>query len=204
MVDFDSRARQWDANPLFAERAQHIADAIRARAPLHRSTHALDYGCGTGLLSFPLKDTLGHITLQDTSAGMLEVLREKIEAQGVRNMTVREGDLLAGPLPEERYGLVYTSMTLHHVPDTDAILRAFHTLLESGGYLCVADLDAEDGSFHGPGVQVHYGFDRSDLARRAEQAGFREVRFDTVFEIAKESDGETRRYPVFLLVARRD
>jgi ubiquinone/menaquinone biosynthesis C-methylase UbiE len=203
MVDFDSRARQWDANPLFAERAQHIANAIRARVPLHRSTHALDYGCGTGLLSFPLKDSLGHITLQDTSAGMLEVLREKIEAQGVRNMTVREGDLLAGPLPEERYGLVYTSMTLHHVPDTDAILRAFHTLLESGGYLCVADLDAEDGSFHGPGVQVHYGFDRSDLARRAEQAGFREVRFDTVFEIAKESDGETRRYPVFLLVARR-
>jgi ubiquinone/menaquinone biosynthesis C-methylase UbiE len=203
MVDFDSRARQWDANPLFAERAQHIANAIRGRVPLHRSTHALDYGCGTGLLSFPLKDSLGHITLQDTSAGMLEVLREKIEAQGVRNMTVREGDLLAGPLPEERYGLVYTSMTLHHVPDTDAILRAFHTLLESGGYLCVADLDAEDGSFHGPGVQVHHGFDRSDLARRAEQAGFREVRFETVFEIAKEIDGETRRYPVFLLVARR-
>jgi hypothetical protein len=52
-------------------------------------------------------------------------------------------------------------------------------------------------------VQVHHGFDRSDLARRAEQAGFREVRFETVFEIAKEIDGETRRYPVFLLVARR-
>jgi 2-polyprenyl-3-methyl-5-hydroxy-6-metoxy-1,4-benzoquinol methylase len=94
-------------------------------------------------------------------------------------------------------------MTLHHVPDTDAILRAFHTVLEPGGYLCVADLDTEDGSFHGPEVQVHHGFDRTDLARRTEQAGFREVRFETVFEIAKEIEGATRGYPVFLMVARR-
>jgi ubiquinone/menaquinone biosynthesis C-methylase UbiE len=204
MTDFDSRAREWDANPVFVERAARIANAIRARVPLNRAMHALDYGCGTGLLSFPLKDTLGRITLQDTSAGMLEVLREKIAAQGVTNMTVREGDLLAGALPGERYRLVYTSMTLHHIPDTDAILRAFHALLERGGYLCVADLDREDGTFHGPEVPVHHGFDRDDLARRAEQAGFDDVRFETVFEIAKDIAGETRRYPVFLMVARGD
>lgn len=78
MSGFDSRARQWDANPLFVERAERVAKAIRARVPLDRSWHALDYGCGTGLLSFPLQDALGHITLQDSSAGMLEVLREKI------------------------------------------------------------------------------------------------------------------------------
>lgn len=203
MSDFDSRARQWDANPVFVERAQRIAQAIRSRVPIDRTMHALDYGCGTGLLSFPLKDSLGHISLQDTSAGMLEVLREKIAAQGVTNMTVREGDLLTGPLPEARYGLVYTSMTLHHVPDTDAILRAFHALLQPGGYLCVADLDTEDGSFHGPEVQVHHGFDRDDLARRAAQAGFAEARFETVFEIVKETEGGTRCYPVFLMLARR-
>jgi 2-polyprenyl-3-methyl-5-hydroxy-6-metoxy-1,4-benzoquinol methylase len=203
MVDFDNRARQWDTHPAFVERANRLAEAIRARVPLERSMHALDYGCGTGLLSFPLKDLLGHITLQDTSPGMLEVLREKIAAQGVDNMTVREGDLAAGPLPTERYTLIYTSMTLHHVPDTDGILAAFRSLLGPGGHLCVADLDTEDGSFHGPGVEVHHGFDRADLAWRVERAGFEEVQFETVFEIAREQpEGEVQRYPVFLMVAR--
>lgn len=203
MVNFDERAREWDANPVFVERGWRIAQAIRARVPLGPSLRALDYGCGTGLLSFPLKDALGHITLQDSSAGMLEVLREKIAAAGVSNMTVRQGDLTAGPPPDERYGLIYTAMTLHHVADTDAILQVFHTLLEPGGHLCVADLDAEDGSFHGPGVDVHHGFDRGVLAAQVARAGFGDARFETVFEITRASEGTTRRYPVFLMVARR-
>ena len=203
MVDFDSRARQWDSNPVFLERALRVADGIRARVPLGPSTRALDFGCGTGLLSFALRDHVGHITLQDSSAGMLEVLREKIARQGVTNMTVREGEQWADLPPEGRYTLVYTSMTLHHIPDTDATLRAFHRALRPGGFLCVADLDAEDGTFHGPEVEVHHGFERGELARRAARSGFADLSFDTVFEMRRELAGEVRRDPVFLMVARR-
>jgi 2-polyprenyl-3-methyl-5-hydroxy-6-metoxy-1,4-benzoquinol methylase len=200
---FDSKARQWDDNPVFRERGLKIAEAVRASVPLSARMHALDYGCGTGLLSFPLKDELGSLLLADSSAGMLEVVNEKIAAQGVANMTTLQLDLLADPPPVQRFDLVVTSMTLHHVPDTDRILRVFHDLLAPGGYLCVADLDQEDGSFHGIEVDVHHGFDRDDLARRAERAGFADVRFQTVFSIAKESEGGSRDYPVFLMTARR-
>jgi len=200
---FDSKARQWDDNPVFRERGLKIAEAIRKTVPLHRHMSALDYGCGTGLLSFPLKDELGAILMADSSAGMLEVVREKIAAQGVRNMTPAKLDLLADPPPAQRFDLIATSMTLHHVPDTDHILRVFHDLLKPGGTLCVADLDTEDGSFHGPEVDVHHGFDRAELGRRAAQAGFAEVRFQTVFGIAREREGGTRDYPVFLMTARR-
>jgi len=203
MIDFDSKARRWDSNPVFIERARKIAEAIRQRVALDRTMRALDYGCGTGLLSFPLKEALGHITLKDSSAGMLEVLREKIAAQNVSNMTVRQADLTAEPLPEERYDLIYSAMTLHHIPDTAKILRVFHDLLNPGGHLCIADLDQEDGSFHGPEIEVHHGFDRTALAGQLEQAGFADIRFDTVFEIVKESETGSRAYPVFLLTARR-
>ena len=200
---FDSQARQWDDNPLFRERGQKIADAIRKTVPLNRNMSALDYGCGTGLLSFPLKDELGAILAADSSAGMLDVVREKIAAQGVTNMTPLKLDLLADPPPAQRFDLIVTAMTLHHVPDTDCILRIFHDLLNPGGTLCVADLDQEDGSFHGPEVDVHHGFDRADLNRRAGQAGFADVQFQTVFSIAKERESGTRDYPVFLMTARR-
>ena len=134
---------------------------------------------------------------------MLEVAKEKILAQGVSNMSVRQADLSAETLPDERYELIYSAMTLHHVPDTGAILKTFHTLLKTDGYLCIADLDREDGSFHGPEVDVHHGFDRMELAGKAEQAGFGKIHFETVFEITKESQGGTRIFPVFLMVAQR-
>ena len=203
MIDFDSKARAWDGNPVFQARADKIAAAIQAAIPLNTSMQALDYGCGTGMLSFPLKDALGHITLKDSSAGMLEVLREKIAALGVSNMTARKADLTDEPLPEERYDLIYSSMVLHHIPDTAHILATFHALLNPGGWLCVADLDQEDGSFHGIEVDVHHGFTRETLRRLAESAGFAEIRFDTVFEIVKETVAGTRAYPVFLMVARK-
>ncbi|HRH79438.1 MAG TPA: class I SAM-dependent methyltransferase [Thiobacillaceae bacterium] len=203
MIDFDSKARQWDQNPVFIERGEKIAAAIRAAVPLSRDMRALDYGSGTGLLSFPLRDALGHITLKDSSAGMLEVAREKIAAQGVTNMTVRQADLTAEPMPEERYDLICSAMTLHHIPDTRHILAVFHGLLSPGGWVCIADLDREDGSFHGSEVDVHHGFDRQALAGLVTAAGFGETRFETVFEIVKETEQGSRAYPVFLMVARR-
>ncbi|MDD4880368.1 MAG: class I SAM-dependent methyltransferase [Gallionellaceae bacterium] len=203
MSHFDSKAREWDSNPEFQERANKIAAAIRAEVALTTSMTALDYGCGSGLLSFPFKDELGRITLKDTSAGMLEVLREKIAAQGVANMTARQTDLTADPLPDERYDLIYSSMTLHHIPDTVKILAVFHQLLNPGGHLCIADLDREDGSFHGPEIDVHHGFDRDALAALASQAGFAKVRFRTVFEIVKQKEDGERAYPIFLMTAER-
>lgn len=200
---FDSKARQWDDNPVFRERGLKIADAIRTAVPLHRHMNALDYGCGTGLLSFPLKDELGAILMADSSGGMLEVVNEKIAALGVTNMATLQLDLMADPPPSERFDLIVTAMTLHHVPDTNYILRIFHDLLQPGGYLCIADLDQEDGSFHGIEVDVHHGFDQADLGRRAAQAGFAGMQFQTVFSIAKEHATGTRDYPVFLMTARR-
>ena len=200
---FDAKARQWDENPVFQGRGLKIAQAIRQAVPLNKSMSALDYGCGTGLLSFPLKDELGAILMADSSGGMLDVVAGKIAALGINHITPVKLDLMIDPPPAQRFDLIYTSMTLHHVPDTDQILRLFHDLLQPGGYLCIADLDQEDGSFHGVEVDVHHGFDRADLGRCAVQAGFADVAFQTVFSIAKERESGQRDYPVFLMTARR-
>jgi ubiquinone/menaquinone biosynthesis C-methylase UbiE len=200
---FDSRARQWNDNPVFVERGEKIAQAVREAVPLHPGLRVLDYGCGTGLLAFPLRYEVGPMLLADTSPGMLEVAAEKIAAQGAGNLRTAKLDLLTDPAPAESFGLIVTAMTLHHIPDTDHILRVFHELITPGGHLCIADLDREDGSFHGVEVDVHPGFDRDDLARRATAVGFVDVQFHTVFTISKTHDSGTQDYPVFLMHARR-
>jgi ubiquinone/menaquinone biosynthesis C-methylase UbiE len=200
---FDEQARQWDQDAGKVERALRVAEAIAALAGPLEGRRGLEFGCGTGLLGFALQPRLGHVTLADTSSGMIEVLREKIAASGAGNMTPLERDLTSGPLPEETYDLVFTLMTLHHVPDTDGILARFHALLRPGGQLCVADLDREDGSFHGSGQDVHKGFDRDDLAARLGRAGFRNVRFATPYVIERVGANGPARYPIFLAVASR-
>ena len=85
-TDFDARAATWDDDPTKVDRAQAVADEIATRVPLSPAMRALEYGCGTGLLSFILRPRLGDITLADVSDGMLAVAARKIAAVGDRAM----------------------------------------------------------------------------------------------------------------------
>jgi ubiquinone/menaquinone biosynthesis C-methylase UbiE len=204
MTNFDERAKDWDSDPMKVERARAVAKAIRAALPLQPEMTALEYGCGTGLLSFALQPDFAHITLADTSQGMLAVLTGKIAASGVTNMVPLRLDLSADPAPATRFDVTYSLMTLHHIPDTQTVIKQFYAILNLGGWLCIADLDAEDGSFHTDGTtDVHLGFERGELQRWVEDAGFLDVKFSTAFEIKKKIDGVEKIFPVFLLVARK-
>lgn len=226
MSDFDARAANWDDDPAKVVRAREVAEAIRAAVPLTPATRVLEYGCGTGLLGLSLAPHVGRVTLADSSDGMLEVLGRKLAGGAAANATALKLDLEREPLPPERYDLVCLLLTLHHVRDLDRVLPLLRAALSSGGTLCVADLDAEDGSFHGhasgdhpsPGdhhatgdhpatgghhdAGVHHGFDRARLATRLRAAGFGEPAFRAVHEIERTVDGATRRFGVFLAVAR--
>ena len=204
MTNFDERAKDWDSDPKKVERARAVAEAIRSTIPLTADMSALEYGCGTGLLSFALQSDLGQITLADTSQGMLDVLGEKVSASGVTNMRPKRLDLSTDPLPADRFDLTYSLMTLHHIEDAKGILKKFHDLLNPLGKLVIADLDKEDGSFHTDGTtDVHLGFERSELQKWVEEAGFTDVRFSTAFEIKKKIGDAEKTFPVFLLTARK-
>jgi len=202
-MNFDDKAATWDDNPERAERADAVAAAIRRQVRMRPEMTGFEYGCGTGLLSFALAPHLRRITLADSSPGMLAVLQERIAARGVEHMTPIQLDLMTDPLPDTRFSLVYTMMAMHHVADTDKALSAFFALLDSGGYLCLADLDPEDGSFHGPEFEGHLGFDREKLADKARMAGFTALGFTTVYHITKGEGDAARTYPVFLMTAQK-
>jgi ubiquinone/menaquinone biosynthesis C-methylase UbiE len=204
MTNFDERAKDWDSDPKKVERARVVADVIRRKIHLSRDMKALEYGCGTGLLSFALQPELGEITLADTSKGMLDVLDEKIASAGVTNMHPMRLDLASDPVPAEKYDLTYSLMTLHHIQDVKSILSRFYELLVTGGILLVADLDREDGSFHTDGsTDVLPGFDRNELLEMVEKAGFTDVDFSNAYEIRKQIGNEEKIFPVFLMSARK-
>ena len=87
MSSFDNAAATWDENPVHLERSQAIAEKMRELLPLHTKMHALEYGAGTGILSFLLSDRLGHVTMMDSSAGMVKVMEEKVSNRNATNLT---------------------------------------------------------------------------------------------------------------------
>jgi ubiquinone/menaquinone biosynthesis C-methylase UbiE len=196
-TDFDEKAKTWDDDPAKVHRARVVAEAIRSAVPLGSSTRLLEYGAGTGMVSQTLADHVGPITLAEPSAGMRAVMVEKIAAgtlpAGVRIWNL---DLATDEVPDERFDLIITVLTLRHIQDLVAVLDGFATLLSDGGHLCIVDLEEEDGSFHSsdPGFDGHHGFGRAALTAQLEAAGFVGVRFERCYEINKEGTA----YPLFL------
>jgi len=96
-------------------------------------------------------------------------------------------------------------MTLHHIPDTASLFSQWYGMLATGGRLYFADLDVEDGSFHGDNTGVfHLGFDRSLLKRFLRDAGFKDIRDVTAATVQRVAEGTgTRGFLVFLIIARK-
>jgi 2-polyprenyl-3-methyl-5-hydroxy-6-metoxy-1,4-benzoquinol methylase len=199
MSDFDSRAREWDKDKMHMERSVAIAAELERMVSLNHAMKALEYGAGTGILSFLLKDRFVEITLMDNSTEMIKVCIEKTEYHQTNHILPICFDLEHKDY-DGNFDVIYNQMVLHHVVDYESIIGTFYSLLNPEGYLAIADLYPEDGSFHGPDIQVHLGFDPEDLARILKLVGFKNIEFKTCFNMKRESG---RSYPIFLLVAKK-
>jgi 2-polyprenyl-3-methyl-5-hydroxy-6-metoxy-1,4-benzoquinol methylase len=199
MSEFDARAREWDKDKMHMDRSVAIAAGLEKMIPLDHSMKALEYGAGTGILSFLLKDRFSEITLMDSSQEMIKVCEEKAEFHKTRHIVPLWFDLEHKDF-DGKFDIIYNQMVLHHVTDYKAIINTFHSLLNPDGYLAIADLYSEDGSFHGPDVKVHWGFDPEKLKEIFRNNGFKNIEYQTCFEVKRESGV---KYPVFLLVGQK-
>ncbi|RQW88432.1 MAG: class I SAM-dependent methyltransferase [Geobacter sp.] len=203
--DFNEAASSWDEEPRRVRLAFEVAEALKREVVISSAMDVLDYGCGTGLVTLCLQPLVRSITGADTSDGMLEILRGKVAGQGLTNVKMVLLDPDRESFPAESFDLLVSSMMLHHVDDPVKLLNDFYRMLRPGGALAVADLDAEDGSFHGHGLSAaHSGFDRDRMRAMLEEAGFRETRAVTASMVEKTDDRKiVRTYTVFLMTARK-
>ena len=199
MSEFDARAREWDKDKMHMDRSVAIAAQLEKMIPLNPFMKALEYGAGTGLLSFLLKDRFSEITLMDNSQEMIKVCVEKTEFYQTNHILPIWFDLEHKDY-DHHFNIIYNQMVLHHVNDYEAIIYTFYSMLNPEGYLAIADLYSEDGSFHGPDVKVHWGFDPEKLTEIFRNAGFKNIEYQPCFEVKRESGA---KYPVFLLVAQK-
>ena len=195
---FADRAADWDRAGDRVDNVGNIAAAIRDRIAFEPTMEIMDFGSGTGLLLERVAPLVRKICAVDTSPSMNAELAAKAGSLGCE-LEILEVDLAEARL-ERRFDGIISSMTLHHVENVAALFRVFHGLLNDGGFLALADLETEDGSFHPDNEGVHhFGFDRDALTGMARDAGFSDPEVSTA-SVLRKPHGD---FPVFLLTARR-
>ncbi|RUA07456.1 MAG: class I SAM-dependent methyltransferase [Flavobacteriia bacterium] len=203
-MSFDKEAQNWDQNQERVDRAKVFAEEILSFIKPEKEMTAMEFGSGTGLLSEQMKDHFQSISLVDTSEGMIKVLKEKIAEKQLSNFHPFLTDLTKDPFSKKNIDVIYTSMTLHHIINLNQILGVFNSLLNKNGYLCIADLEKEDGTFHsGDGFEGHFGFDKEELTGLLSKNGFRVVYYTRPITLKKEREGIVKDFPLFLMIAQK-
>ena len=202
---FDNQALEWDNDPQKVDRARVFAKEINDFIQPNNKLNALEFGCGTGLLSFNLKNNFKTIILADNSEGMINVLKEKIDKGGIKNFIPLQLDLFERDIQFPKIDVIYTLMTLHHMPNISKTLKEFYSILELNGYLCIADLVKEDGSFHShhKDFDGHNGFDKDELGEIMIKNGFKLAYYKECFVIQKMVDEKIKKYPLFLMICKK-
>jgi|YelNatPaOPRAMG01_1025707.scaffolds.fasta_scaffold116736_1 tRNA (cmo5U34)-methyltransferase len=202
---FEKGAQNWDEKPGQIMMAKNIASAICKVVPISPEWEALDYGCGTGLVTLSIEPGVRRIIGMDSSPAMLGKLKEKIKELGLDNVDTVLADLEKEEAPKIQVDLITSSMALHHIADIPSLLTKLHSMLRPGGYLALADLDTEDGTFHADnsGVQ-HFGLDREWLKAEMAKVGFKDCGDATAHVAERDTPNGRKSFPVFVVWGRRE
>lgn len=193
---FAHKSRSWDMNSKRVQNAKGIADLIVNNIKLNKSMELMDFGAGTGLLSYFVAPYVSKIVAVDNSPSMLLEFENKCHEFACETEVI-EKDLSMETLNRKFDGII-SSMTIHHLEKTKALLLKLYGMLNDGGFMAIADLDSEDGSFHSDNTGVfHHGFNRLILENMSKEIGFKNIRFDLASTINKPH----RTFTVFLMTA---
>ncbi len=202
---FNKAASKWDENPQRLKMAKQIVERMAQEVAFDASANILDYGCGTGLVSLELAKLAGHITGVDASAGMLDVLNQKIAEAHIANINTVEceySDPVFGKLGP--FDIAVSSMVLHHIENPSEFLSALYNVVTSGGHVLIADLDEEDGNFHEDMTGVHHkGFSRDRFIATLSAAGFTEVRVTKAHTMTRETPSGPKDYTILLAIGTK-
>lgn len=192
---FEEKAKVWDSGSIRVDGAHKIAEAIQNEITLAPNMKIMDFGVGTGLLGFEIAKIVQEVVGVDSSKSMLDKLREKnSDTLFIRPLEI---DITQNPIDEFFDGVV-SSMTLHHVKDLEKFFQTIKNNLNENGFLAIADLETEDGTFHSDNEGVfHFGFDAQELCDIVKKCGYKNVKFQNINTIKKPH----RDFGVFLLTA---
>jgi C_GCAxxG_C_C family probable redox protein len=177
---FEEISEDWDTmrKSFFSE---NIRLKIFEKAGLKTGSVVADIGAGSGFITEGLLDKDVIIKAIDQSPAMIEVMKKKFKNQKNIEYFVGNSDHL--PLESNSVDFAFCNMYLHHVNAPQKAINEIYRILKPGGTLISTDADKHDHRFL---VLEQYdrwlGFDRNDIKKWFEKAGFKKSEVDCLDE----------------------
>ena len=190
MSKFDQLAKQWDMNPFVVETNMKFVDSIKqylitSDIKSIDDFNMLDYGSGSGLVSFALASDLNSIIGMDNSKGMVNRFNEKAKELSLDNLKAIEHNFNTDTI-DDKYDLITTNMTMHHIKDYKKFISILANSLNENGVLAISDLEVEDGTFHSDNDGVeHFGFDKEKIKKIFQDINLKNIIVEDVQQIEK-------------------
>ena len=172
----------------FVYKMRSRLEALRLLSHCHNlpaDARILDIGCGDG---FHL-NLLRKFGKETWSLEGIDINKQAVEAATRSGLKVHLGVVEEIDLPNENFDLVFMIMTIEHVENPDAVLRATYKLLKKGGRLVIVTDNTNSidfklfksghwGGYHFP---RHWNlFNHRALSKLAEKTGFEIERLTTI------------------------
>jgi ubiquinone/menaquinone biosynthesis C-methylase UbiE len=144
---FREHAAEWDKI-----RKLHVADAaveeaIRAALAGPPFRALLDLGTGTGRMLELFGPQIERGLGIDLSLDMLLLARDRLERAGLRNCSVRQGDIYDLPIADDAFDVVIIHQVLHFLDDGARAVKEAARVLRPGGSLLVVDFGPHELEF---------------------------------------------------------
>jgi ubiquinone/menaquinone biosynthesis C-methylase UbiE len=123
--------------------SRHVAEQAVGRlrhVPLHAGWSYLDVGCGNGLATLHVADTLGLRAVGvDVDPAQIELARRA--ACNRIDVSFVTASVTQLPFATARFDIVSTNKTMHHVPEWRLALDEIKRVVAPGRYVVFADLN---------------------------------------------------------------
>jgi 2-polyprenyl-3-methyl-5-hydroxy-6-metoxy-1,4-benzoquinol methylase len=130
---WDKRAATYDKTEADNEQL-HRAIVDRSLGFLGSDDVALDFGCGTGALSYRLAPHVKALHGMDISQRMIDTARDRTDLEHVESLSFSAGSIFDDAVQPESFDAILASQVLHVMSNGDEALDRIHGLVKPGGW----------------------------------------------------------------------
>jgi ubiquinone/menaquinone biosynthesis C-methylase UbiE len=144
---FRAHAAQWDRIRKLHAPDEAVEAAIVSTLSEKPVRALLDLGTGTGRMLELFGSSIERGLGVDMSKDMLSLARARLDRAGLKNCSVRQGDIYDVDVPDGAFDAVIVHQVLHFLTDGARAIREAARVLSPGGRLLVIDFAPHDLEF---------------------------------------------------------
>ena len=180
--DFDKHATaaDWEGDALVLFLNEKLASTVLERHQGSFNTNetsVLDFGCGTGLMTSKVCESVASVVGVDLSPAMIEVYNKKKHANS-KGVCLDMKELHPSHLDGQQFDFILACYSLHHVEDPGSMVKLLTSYLKPGGKLLFGEFVRKAEDTDAP----NFFFTSGQLTGWLNDAGLEDISEDIIFQ----------------------